>query len=858
MLEVVAGFQIEELIGRGAMAEVYRARDETGRVVALKLLDASDERFRQRFLRESEIAAQLDHPHVVTTLASGEDGDHLYLAMELIDGSDLRRILREEGRLEAERAVALVEQVASALDEAHGKGLVHRDVKPGNILVSGNPENAYVCDFGLARHVASVSSLTGERGFVGTIDYVPPEQIEGSPVDARADVYSLGCVLYECLVGLRPFERDSELSVVFAHLNEDPPRPTDARPELPAAFDEVIATALAKQPDARFQRCGELAKAARAALHGEVVAPRRRRSRLRLVIAAAVVVAAAAVAAVLAFTGGGSARLPTTITPTSIAGAKLGDSNILLTKIWGGGQKLVMTSPPDYSELTQRTRNLAAYFAGTTDKAVQIDTWNSRDRTAEGIGPCSTVADLKKAYGKRLRPNPHSTHNGVVTAWLLGKHLTFAAGPVQAPKFVTAVGLYDNDLTASGYNVQNEAPCSAAVDTSTVKRPATIRVVKTPKLTATYSSASFTPRITARTSGGWTKKSDSSAGFVLEGPRGATLRFSLDPAATSGAVSWTPRGIVTWLQHRPALVVAAPQPLLFGKPLLTATTVDLHSPTGSTYLDVRDGSLRVSPGERQRLYLTLVRMGSVTHTMAIALAAPSAAAFQAAAPEAAEIVKAVRVNAAAAASLTALSTFCTKVFYGTCLGELSAGTHSTSSMQPKVTYTVPVGWTNFTDHGGNFGLYPPGGDFNSLDSGFSDRVDAFTSIATAREGCEPGTGAFHTPEAFVRWLQGEPGLAPFTPKKATVGGLSGFVVDLRIRSGYKRACPDSNGLPVQQILTGLAPSPTGLAFGISPPNTMRLYLLHYKKGTLGIAVTDVRGDSRLEAYDKVVHTFRFG
>src|SRR5690348_13244253 len=153
MIEFVAGYRIEELIGRGAMAEVYRAQDETGRTVALKLLDASDERFRQRFLRESQIAAQLDHPHVVRTLASGEDGDHLYLAMELVDGSDLRRILRDEGRLDPERAVALVEQVASALDEAHGKGLVHRDVKPGNILVSGDPEHAYVCDFGLARHV---------------------------------------------------------------------------------------------------------------------------------------------------------------------------------------------------------------------------------------------------------------------------------------------------------------------------------------------------------------------------------------------------------------------------------------------------------------------------------------------------------------------------------------------------------------------------------------------------------------------------------------------------------------------------------------------------------------------------------
>jgi serine/threonine-protein kinase len=240
------------------MAKVYRARDEAhDRVVALKILDdalARDERFRQRFLRESQLAASLTDPHIVRTLSSGEEDGRLYLAMEYVDGSDLRQLLRQGGRLEPERAIDLVEQVASALDTAHAAGLIHRDVKPGNILVGSDAdrEHAYVCDFGLARHASSVSSLTGDRGFVGTIDYVPPEQIEGGKVDARADIYSLGCVLYECLAGVRPFERDSELSVVFAHLNEPPPRLTDVRPELPAAFDAVFATALAKTPDERY------------------------------------------------------------------------------------------------------------------------------------------------------------------------------------------------------------------------------------------------------------------------------------------------------------------------------------------------------------------------------------------------------------------------------------------------------------------------------------------------------------------------------------------------------------------------------------------------------------------------------
>ena len=188
--------------------------------------------------------------------------------MEYIDGSDLREVLRREGTLEPSRAIDLVGQVGEALDAAHEAGLVHRDVKPGNVLVTerADGEHAYVCDFGLARHVSSVSSLTGDRGFVGTIDYVPPEQIAGGEIDGRADVYSLGCVLFECLAGSRPYERDSELSVVFAHLNEPPPRLSDFRPELPQAFDEVFATALAKSPDDRYATCGELVAAARAAL----------------------------------------------------------------------------------------------------------------------------------------------------------------------------------------------------------------------------------------------------------------------------------------------------------------------------------------------------------------------------------------------------------------------------------------------------------------------------------------------------------------------------------------------------------------------------------------------------------------
>jgi ABC-type transport system substrate-binding protein/tRNA A-37 threonylcarbamoyl transferase component Bud32 len=307
---LLAGFRVVSFLGEGAMGTVYLAEEaNTRRRVALKLLApelARDERFRRRFLRETQLAASLDHEHIVRTLGSGEEDGALYLAMAYVEGSDLREVLRREARLAPERAIDLVEQVADALDAAHAAGLVHRDVKPGNILVTSvaDREHAYVCDFGLARHVSSVSSLTGDRGFVGTIDYVPPEQIEGGAIDRRADVYSLGCVLYECLAGARPFDRESELSVVFAHLNEPPPRPTDLRPELPEAFDSVFASALAKSPDDRYSSCGELAAAAKAALRGKTYIRRRVRRQRLLVAGVAVLAAAGATAAGLLLSRG--------------------------------------------------------------------------------------------------------------------------------------------------------------------------------------------------------------------------------------------------------------------------------------------------------------------------------------------------------------------------------------------------------------------------------------------------------------------------------------------------------------------------------------------------------------------------
>jgi hypothetical protein len=877
---VVAGFRVESLAGRGAMAEVYRARDEGDRVVALKLLDSSlahDERFRQRFLRESELAAGLDHPNVVRTISSGEDGGRLYLAMEFVEGPDLRWVLREGGRLGPERAVALVEQVAGALDAAHAAGLVHRDVKPGNILVHEDEsgEHAVVCDFGLARHVSSVSSLTGERGFVGTIDYVPPEQIEGGSVDARADEYSLGCVLFECLTGVRPFDRESELSVVFAHLNEPPPRATDANPELPSAFDAVFATALAKDPDERYGSCGELAAAARAALQGKVLARRRSRRKLLLAGIAAAVAAAVAVPLAILLPSDSATAAPVTITPTSIRGARLGDSNVLLETLWGNGQKLITDTPADYAVLTQRTRNVSAYFPGSSDKAVEITTWNTADRTAEGIGPCSTLADLKRVYGKRLKPSPNNTSpdGKTVFGWIVGKHLFFAMGPLENPTVVQTVALYSNKLAEAGFIASNDGPCSAAADDSPVRRPATVPKAATPVLSTTLASDHFSPRARVRVPSGWTVRADSRRVFDISSPDGTTVAFRLDPLASTldgtvvPGVSTTAAGIAAWIRQNEALSSAARPTSFMGQPAFTVTSMDVGRSVGGSKGAVfltfagsgHPGPIVAHAGRRIRLYLLPIRIGTLVHTLAIVVEPASTRALTAAAVTAEAVVKTIRLAATPGPSLQALSSICQPAYLGTCRGEIAAGTYRSRTMRPRLTYTVPVGWTNSGDKKGFFGLIPPGGDFRAVDDGASDYLDVFTSIATGNGRCADGHGSIHAPEGFIRWIRSQPGFAPIDPKPVTVGGLSGFVVDLRIPKTFTQSCPWSRGLPAQQAITGLPPSPDRMNHSlVAHTMVMRLYLLHYKGGTLAIEIDDVRGDSRLAGYDKVVRSFRFG
>lgn len=266
-----AGCRIEGLLGRGGMGVIYRATElRLGRPVALKLIateQASDPDVRDRFEREARLTASIEHPNVVPVYAAGEEDGHLYLVMRYVPGTDLHHLLRSEGRLAPARAASIVAQVADALDAAHAAGLVHRDVKPANILIGG--EHAYLSDFGITRVQASDTRITDSGNWIGTVDFMAPEHLRGEPTDARADVYALGCVLYTALTGEPPFRRETVPATITAHLHEPPPRPSLEAAGVPEAFDSVIARALAKEPADRYPSAGDLGRAARAAAAGE-------------------------------------------------------------------------------------------------------------------------------------------------------------------------------------------------------------------------------------------------------------------------------------------------------------------------------------------------------------------------------------------------------------------------------------------------------------------------------------------------------------------------------------------------------------------------------------------------------------
>jgi serine/threonine protein kinase len=350
-------YRLISLIGQGGMGKVYRAHDTLmQRDVAIKVLPvelAMEPGYRERFQREAFTAARLNEPHIIPIHESGEFDGHLYLVMPVIDGTDLGVLLQRDGPLSAQRALRIVQQLAQALDTAHAAGLVHRDVKPSNALITRH-DTAYLIDFGVA-HDSAATQLTGTGILVGTLAYMAPERFSAGVADSRADVYALACLFYECLTAAQPFAGDSLAQQMHAHLVSEPPRPSARQVGVPPGFDEVIARGMAKDPDQRYRTAGELANAAehallvagtantlnaqiphreehtfhRAALpsgqstpdDGSSGRPRRRRS---IISPAVGVIAVGAVVAIVAFALDGRHRVvPSTSTagPTSITSA---------------------------------------------------------------------------------------------------------------------------------------------------------------------------------------------------------------------------------------------------------------------------------------------------------------------------------------------------------------------------------------------------------------------------------------------------------------------------------------------------------------------------------------------------------
>jgi serine/threonine protein kinase len=312
----LGGYRIIEPLGQGATSVVYLAEHvRLGRAAALKLLAPAlgEADFRERFLRESQLAASLDHPNIVPVYDAGEVDGLLYIAMASVEGRDLKTLLAEEGPLPLRRALRIVGQVGSALDAAHGRGLVHRDVKPANVLVAAD-DRTYLSDFGVVKDLAS-NGTTRTGGFVGTIEYSAPEQIEGREVDARTDVYALACVLYESLTGTPPFHRSSEVAVLNAHLHAAPPKLTRALPEIPVAVESVIAKALSKSPLDRYGSCGEFVTALRTAAADPRVHRLRLALSLTLLVLAALLGAGIALGVHALVTNGGSGSRTRETTP---------------------------------------------------------------------------------------------------------------------------------------------------------------------------------------------------------------------------------------------------------------------------------------------------------------------------------------------------------------------------------------------------------------------------------------------------------------------------------------------------------------------------------------------------------------
>lgn len=424
-----AGYRVEKRLGAGGMGEVYLARHpRLPRRDALKVLSdkhAGNEEFRVRFLREAEVAVRLHHPNVVAVRDRGEHEGRLWIAMQYVDGMDAAALIAGAGsELPVERAIRILSEAAQGLDEIHRVGLLHLDVKPANILLAAEPDSpldrVLVTDFGIARTADEDENPTEDGGFTATLAYAAPEQISGETVDHRADVYALGCTLHHLLTGSVPFPRDSPAAVMYAHLLETPPLPSRQNPAVPAQLDAVVAKALAKDPAGRYESCGELAAAARAALaEPDNERPAPRIGRRGLVLTGVATLATVAVAVSLAIAGGSGDPAPAR-DPRTVINADAWGKAALIAGTFPGLLPVAPTAPgykdlnlcmhmdasqkDKYISLDEVVPKAAVMCAGDLDPVILLTATCNNDRT-----PLTEAVTIARLEGEESWSRPSGT-----------------------------------------------------------------------------------------------------------------------------------------------------------------------------------------------------------------------------------------------------------------------------------------------------------------------------------------------------------------------------------------------------------------------------------------------------------------
>jgi serine/threonine-protein kinase len=857
---VLAGYRLERLLGRGGMGTVWLATQEAlERKVALKLLApeiSADPKFRARFLSESRLAASIDHPNIVPVFEAGEADGELFLAMRYVEGTDLDSLIAAEGAMAPGRVVGLLTGIADALDEAHARGLVHRDVKPSNILVAPGQrgEHAYLSDFGLTKRLGSSDALTRTGQVIGSVGYLAPEAIEGGSVDHRADIYSLGCVLYAALSGHPPYERDTDLAVLWAHVKADPPTLAPERPEL-AVLDAVIARALAKDPEARFASAGEMLDAAAAAAGVAVKHAGASTSGL----ATDESLAAAPATPSLALAGAGRGRRTFALVGAAALGA------VLLAVLAVGGGLLGGGPGPSPSERAGTTDGSSTPDAGpTVERSVERILYTVRaPRGFDAVTDCVVDSEtpntigrawsIDPATGEQVRVLPTSTSYEHWPVWAPdGQRLVYIAG---TPDFNSELRLAASDGGGSQAIGRPESGPYLAPAIADNGRVAWVHgdegalsvanadgsAVTPVPLAFPPPSAQDKPDLTRVARVTWLP--DGRLGMVTGG---GDVKGMVWVVATNGtgltrvgdlsdvtAVDWSPDGrrIVYSAgaadAHAGDIFVAdadGSDPTALTGP--EGDDVDpTWSPDGThiAFASSRDGNYEIhvmgaDGGDRRRLTTTTAPQFACapswgrTENPPITSPAPS--------PDAPVALE---------------------------RGWADAGTYRSDIFQPSIGLTLGDGWTVGYLRPDAFYLYRPGLD---LDVGLVQLVFPGGCVMTGENTQAEGMLAGRTARDLIDWISGLPGLKVSQPDAVLVGDHPGLSVDIEAVTGPP--CHDGTPLERRVGLFSLADQDVGLRV----PGKARLVVVDVR----GTPITFVyQGEDRLfdSVLDPIVESITF-